>query len=277
MSPKANQRIKRFTPVQQLFHVLLMVSFLIQSATGLARMYIETKWGQQLAYLFGGYEAARTIHIYVGILMLAGFLIHIVYLLAKINWQRLSADLSGPDSLLPRFVDINHFFQHVGWFVGLRKQPDFDRWGYWEKFDYWAVFWGMVVIGITGLMLAFPLATSRAFPGWTLNVAFWVHRIEALLAIGHVFIIHFFIGHLRKMNFPMDRAMFEGSADFAHVRHERPAWIRRLEKANLLDGMLTTEAASGRRMVSYLFGYIGLAAGIYLLVGALANARLITW
>jgi cytochrome b subunit of formate dehydrogenase len=277
VSPKAKQRIKRFTPVQQLFHVLLMVSFLIQSATGLARMYIETTWGRQLAYLFGGYEAARTIHIYVGILMLVGFLIHIVYLLAKINLQRLSADLSGPDSLLPRSVDIRHFFQHICWLVGLQKQPDFDRWGYWEKFDYWAVFWGMVVIGITGLMLAFPLATSRSFPGWTLNVAFWVHRIEALLAIGHVFIIHFFIGHLRKMNFPMDRAMFEGSADFAHTRHERPAWIRRLEKANLLDGMLTTEAASGRRMVSYLFGYIGLAAGIYLLVGALANARLITW
>jgi len=270
-------RLKRFTPVQQLFHVFLMVTFLVQSATGLARMYIETAWGRQLAYLFGGYEASRTIHIYVGILMLVVFLIHIFYLLIKVNWRQLPTDLAGPDSLLPRRVDIKHFFQHLGWFVGLKKQPDFDRWGYWEKFDYWAVFWGMVVIGITGLMLAYPLATSRSFPGWTLNVAFWVHRIEALLAIGHVFIIHFFIGHLRKLNFPMDRAMFEGSADLALSRHERPAWIHRLESDGELENMLVTEAAPGRRMVFYLFGLVSLAAGIYLLVGALLNVRLITW
>ncbi len=277
MSPTAKTRIKRFTPLQQVFHVFLMVTFLVQSATGLARMYIETAWGQQLAYLFGGYEASRTVHIYVGILMLVGFLIHIVYLLAKINWQRLAADLSGPDSLLPRFVDIKHFFQHVGWFVGLQKQPDFDRWGYWEKFDYWAVFWGMVVIGITGMMLAFSLTTSRFLPGWSLNVAFWVHRIEALLAIGHVFIIHFFIGHLRRMNFPMDRAMFEGSADLDHSRHERPAWISRMEEKGELEGMLVSDATPGRRMVFYLFGFLALAAGIYLVAGALINIRLITW
>ena len=204
-------------------------------------------------------------------------MIHVLYLLAKMNWQRLSTNLAGPDSILPRFMDIKHFFQHLGWFVGMQKQPDFDRWGYWEKFDYWAVFWGMVVIGITGVMLAFPLATSRSLPGWSLNVAFWVHRIEALLAIAHVFIIHFFIGHLRTLNFPMDRAMFEGSADLAHSRHERPAWIQRLKEGGELDGMLVTEAAPGRRVVFYLFGFLALAAGIYLVVGALVNVRLITW
>jgi len=277
VSPTAMTRIKRFTTPQRLFHIVLMISFLIQAATGLARMYIETRWGQQIAYLFGGYDAARTVHIYIGLLMLAGFLIHVIYLLVKLNWRRPVDELTGPDSLLPRPADVKHFFQHVGWFVGMRKAPEFDRWGYWEKFDYWAVFWGMVIIGFTGVMLAFPLATSRNLPGWSLNVAFWVHRIEALLAIGHVFIIHFFIGHLRKLNFPMDRAMFEGSVDLTHSRMERPAWIHRLEEDGVMDGLLVHEAAPGRRVVSYVFGFIALAAGIYLLVGALVNVRLITW
>ena len=273
MRPTTNTRIKRFTPAQQLFHAFLIVTFMVQVATGLARMYIETAWGQRLAYIFGGYETSRTVHVYVGILMLCGFIGHILYLLAKVNWRR----LSGPDSLLPRLVDIKQFLQHLGWFVGLKKQPEFDRWGYWEKMDYWAVFWGMMVMGITGLMLAFPTATSRLVPGWTLNVAFWVHRIEALLALGHIFIIHFLIGHLRRSNFPMDRAMFEGSADLAHCQHERPAWIRRLEKDDALDGMLTAEATVGWRVLSYLFGFLSVAAGIYLLVGALFNVGLITW
>lgn len=277
MSSQTKTRIKRFTPLQQLFHILLMVSFLVQAATGLARMYIETAWGGRLAYLFGGYDTARSIHIYVGLLMLAGFLVHVIYLIVKLNWRQPARALAGPDSLLPRPADVKHFFQHIGWFVGLRKQPDFDRWGYWEKFDYWAVFWGMVIIGATGLMLAYPMATSRMLPGWSLNVAFWVHRIEALLAIGHVFIIHFFIGHLRRLNFPMDQAMFEGSADLEHSRHERPAWIRRLESEGAMQGLLVTEAATGRRVVAYLFGFLAMAVGIYLLVGLLANAARITW
>ena len=277
MSPATKTRIRRFTPLQQAFHIVLMVTFLIQAATGLARMYIETAWGRQLAYLFGGYEAARDVHIYVGLLMLAGFLAHILYLLAKLNWRQPTKSVTSPDSLLPRPMDIKHFFQHIGWFCGLRQQPEFDRWGYWEKFDYWAVFWGMVVIGITGLMLAYPLATSRILPGWSLNVAFWVHRIEALLAIGHVFIIHFFIGHVRKLNFPMDRAMFEGSTDLDHSRHERPAWIRRLKNEGAMEGLLVAEAGPGRRMVSYIVGFLAMAAGLYLLIGLLSNAARITW
>lgn len=277
MNSQTKTRIRRFTPLQRVFHILLMVSFLVQAATGLARMYIETAWGRQLAYLFGGYETARSIHIYVGLLMLTGFLVHVIHLIVKLNWRQPVRALAGPDSLLPRPADVKHFFQHIGWFVGLRKQPDFDRWGYWEKFDYWAVFWGMVIIGITGLMLAYPMATSRILPGWSLNVAFWVHRIEALLAIGHVFIIHFFIGHLRRLNFPMDRAMFEGSADLEHSRYERPAWIRRLESEDAMQGLLVSEAAMGRRVVSYLFGFLAMAVGIYLLVGLLVNATRITW
>ena len=277
MDTAAKKRIKRFTPVQQLFHVFLMVSFLVQSATGLSRMYIETAWGKNLATVFGGYEAARTIHIYVGLFMLVGFLLHILYLLMKINWRRFPTELTGPDSIIPRPTDLKHFFQHTGWLLGAARQPAFDRWGYWEKFDYWAVFWGMVIIGLTGLMMAYPFATSRVLPGWSLNIAFWVHRIEALLAIGHVFIIHFFIGHLRRMNFPMDHAMFEGSADLDHTRHERPAWIQRLETSDNMENVLVAEAPLGRRAVFYLVGFLALAAGIYLLVGALLNVRLITW
>jgi len=165
-------RIKRFSPLQRLFHALLMLSFLVQGATGLARMYTETPWGRGLGGMFGGYEAARTVHIYVGIFMLCGLLVHVFYLLFKINWQKFPRSLAGPDSLLPRPNDIKQFFQHIAWFMGIGKPPAFDRWGYWEKFDYWAVFWGLIIIGTTGLLMAFPLTSSRIMPGWGLNVAF---------------------------------------------------------------------------------------------------------
>jgi cytochrome b subunit of formate dehydrogenase len=257
--------------------MLLMLSFLVQAATGLGRTFMETPWGQTLCSLFGGYESARVVHINVGLLMIVGFAVHILYLLARLNWRNLKTSLFGPDSMLPRPKDVGDFFRHLGWMVGARAHPEFERWGYWEKFDYWAVFWGMVIIGLTGLMLAYPLFTSRYIPGWGLNVAFWVHRIEAVLAIAHVFLIHFFIGHLRRRNFPMDHAMFEGSVPADEAGHERPAWVGRLQEEGKLAGMLVADAQPARKAVQYVVGYLAIGAGLFLLIGALLHVRAVTW
>ena len=270
-------RIRRFSPLQRLFHLLLIVSFLTQGSTGLARLYIETPWGKRLAWVFGGYEACRTVHVYIGIFMLCLFAVNALYLLSKINWRKFPSTLFGPDSIIPQPKDIKDFFQHVGWFLGRAEAPKFDRWGYWEKFDYWAVFWGIPILGITGLLMAYPLIASRFMPGWILNVTLWVHRIEAILAMGHVFIIHFFIAHLRPHSFPMDRSMFEGSVDLAATRHEKPAWVARLEQDGKLESVLVPEAGAGRRALIYLFGYSAVAVGIFLLIGGLVNSPYITW
>ena len=277
MNEALEKRLLRFSPTQRLFHIGLVVTFLIQSATGLARMYMETGWGQALGRAFGGYDNARTVHIYVGIIMLCGLAAKTVYLLTRVDWKRFPASLFGPDSLIPRPVDVVQFFQHIGWMLGLRKAPAFDRWGYWEKFDFWAVFWGMTIIGITGLAMAYPLVSTRYMPGWGLNVCFWVHRIEAILAMGHVFIIHFFIGHLRRHNFPMDRAMFEGTTDYEAMTDEKPAWVERLRDAGTLDGALVAPAVGGIRVLYYLIGYTAIAIGVFLLIGALVNVALVSW
>lgn len=278
MSPKVDERrIKRFTPVQRVFHLLLMISFLIQAATGLGHLYLETDWGKALIWLFGGFETARTIHVTVGILMILGFMVHVVYLLCRVDWRRFPRSLSSPDSLVPSKRDLFDFLRHTGWFLGLCGPPRFDRWGYWEKFDYWAVFWGIPVLGLTGLMLAYPLAASGVLPGYFLNVALWIHRIEALLAMAHVFIIHFFIAHLRPHSFPMDRAMFEGSIPLSSALHERPEWLRRLDESGQL-GTAVVEAAPHSRVALFLgLGYAAVLIGVMLLIGGLVNSPYITW
>jgi cytochrome b subunit of formate dehydrogenase len=253
-------RIKRFTAAQRLFHLLLMLSFVSQATTGLSMMYIEIDWGRSLAAFFGGY-----------IFMLYLFIIHAIYMLIKIDWQRFPKSVYGPDSLLPRWEDFGQALQHVGWLLGLRKAPRFDRWGYWEKFDYWAVFWGITILGGTGLILYNPMASSHYMPGWVLNVLLWVHRIEAILAMAHVFIIHFFIGHLRRHNFPMDLVMFDGSVDLEKVRHERPAWVERLELQGSLNGLLVQSSPLYLRVLYYALGFAIVIGCLYLLIQGLAT------
>ena len=266
-------RIKRFTPAQRLFHLLLMLSFLSQAATGLARMYVGTGWGRFLASLFGGYDQTLRIHWRVGLFMLALLGIHVLYILIRIDWRHFPKSIFGPDSLLPRKEDLIQALQHVGWLLGLRRPPRFDRWGYWEKFDYLAVFWGICILGGTGLILYNPVFSSLYMPGWVLNVLLWVHRFEAMLAIAHITIIHFFIGHLRRHNFPMDLVMFEGSADLEKVRHERPAWVERLEQNGNLQGTLEGSTPIALSVVYYVFGFSIITCFIYLLVNAIANVR----
>ena len=85
---------------------------------------------------------------------------------------------------MPNKKDITDFIGHVKWFVGKGERPRFGRWTYWEKFDYLAVFWGVSIIGATGLVLWFPEFFTRLLPGWVINLAHVVHSEEALLAVG---------------------------------------------------------------------------------------------
>jgi hypothetical protein len=110
-------------------------------------------------------------------------------------------------------------------------------------------------------------------PGWVFNVLLWVHRIEAVLAIAHVTTIHFFIGHLRRHNFPMDLAMFEGSVDLEKARHERPAWVARLELEGNLQSNLIGSTPKASRAIYYVFGFTIIICFLYLLVNGLANSR----
>ena len=259
-------RIIRFRVIHRLFHLFIMVTFLIQAVTGLCRLLYPTSWGRALTHFFGGYESVTAIHSRVGVAMLLGFGVHIVYVLLKVEWKSLRQSLFHPDSLLPRLQDAIHLGQQVRWFFGLGPPPAFDRWTYWEKFDYWAIFWGMPLLGITGLLLMYPLATSSFLPGWTLNVILLFHRAEALLAMLYIFIVHFTVGHLRHGNFPMNECMFAGSVELEELRREKPLWIVRLEEEGKLVEAMVAAPALWFRVAYFIFGFLALSVGLYLLV-----------
>jgi len=152
-------------------------------------------------------------------------------------------------------------------FMGKGERPKFDRYTYWEKFDYMAVFWGMFIIGGSGLLLWFPeYWSSWGLPGWAFNIATLVHGHEALLAIGFIFTIHFFNGHLRPEKFPMDKVVFTGSLPEHELKEERPLEYARLVREGRLQALETEAPSPTTNTVSTVVGGLGLALGILTMV-----------
>ena len=270
-------RIKRFSRTDRIFHLILMLTFLAQSATGFGRLFFHTPWGKTLCGIFGGYETATLIHHWVGGIMIAGFLVHCLLLAAKMDWRHPVKSIFGPDSLVPNLQDAKHLWQRILWFFGFGSPPKVDRWAYWEKFDYWAVFWGLPLLAITGILLIYPLWATTFLPGWALNIAALLHRAEAILAVSYIFIVHFFIGHVRPRSFPMNQAMFAGSIPLEEAMEERPAWVERLRSEGKLEEVAARPPALWYKVVYFVFGYSALLFGVYLLVFGLIYSRSITW
>lgn len=267
--------LRRFTGVQRLFHLGLIILFMLLSVSGIAWMFIETPWGAGLVELLGGYPQVLVIHRYAGLAMLAGFVLQIAYLLAVVDWRHPLRALGARDSLVYQWIDVVDFFRHLRWVVVGGEMPRFERWSWWEKFDYWAVWWGLVIVGATGLLIYNPILSADYIPGWFYNVALWIHRIEALLAMGHIFTVHFFIEHFRPSTFPFSATMFDGGMSLDHAREQHPRWVERLEREGRLQAHLISRPVLAVRLLHLAFGYAMIALGVFLLVGFIAYVGLL--
>jgi cytochrome b subunit of formate dehydrogenase len=217
------RHVLRFGRVDRTLHGFLMFSFLGLALTGLPVLFNDARWAPRLAAVFGGFGAAHVLHRVFASIMIAVFVIHLARLVYRVAVGRDLSIFWGPASTVPQPKDLRDMGQMFVWFFGKGPQPVVDRYTYWEKFDYWAVFWGMGIIGGSGLLLLFPVAFSRVVPGWVYNIALLVHGEEALLAVGFIFTIHFFNGHLRPGKFPMDMVIFTGRISEHELKEERPA------------------------------------------------------
>ncbi len=232
--------VVRFSRLNRLLHVVMIVSFMSLAITGMTLKFSYTAWAGVLARLLGGYEGAGYIHRVAAVMMFGIFATHITDLLRrrKREFGSLRGLIFGPHTMLPTKSDLKDFIASVKWFLNQGPRPGFGRWTYWEKFDYMAVFWGVFIIGSTGLMLWFPEFFTQWIPGWFLNVATIIHSDEALLAVGFIFTVHFFNTHLRPEKFPMDLVIFTGRVPLEEFKEERAREYEELVASGNLEGLL---------------------------------------
>ena len=260
-------RYRRFGVFERILHAIVIISFLTLATTGLPLKYSHSVTAQWLAAHVIPLRSMAIIHRVGAGLTLLYFLLHLGMLGVKLATRKLSLlrMLWGEDSLVPQPRDFKEFVQHVAWFLGRGPKPQFGRWAYWEKFDYMAVFWGVSIIGLSGLTLWFPEFFTRILPGWAVNAAHIIHSEEALLATGFIFTIHFFNEHLRPENFPFDEVIFTGSMSGHYLKNERAVWYQQLQESGRLEAITVAPMRILPRVPLYAFGFLALGIGLALL------------
>jgi predicted CXXCH cytochrome family protein len=260
--------VRRFQPLQRNLHLMVITSFLGLALTGMSLKFSYAPWARVMAQMLGGFEAAGLIHRFCALLTFAYFGLHIRDLVRRRresgkSWKEF---IAGPESMVFTRRDWHEFAGSLKWFLKRGERPEYGRWTYWEKFDYFAVFWGVAIIGGTGLILWFPQQFTRVFPGWMINVATTIHSDEALLATSFIFVVHFFNTHFRPEKFPIDTVIFTTGMPLEEFKRDRPREYRQMLESGKLEENLMPAPSPLSLTIWRRLGFTALAIGMLLTV-----------
>ncbi len=266
---------RRFDRYQRTQHLVMMLAFFTLALTGMTLKFSYAGWANVVAAILGGFDSMHTLHRVGAVTLVGVFVAHVI----SVNRRRRKAGktwkqtIFGPDTLMLSWQDAKEFVASLKWFFGAGPRPRYGRWTYWEKFDYFAVFWGVAVIGLTGLILWFPEYATYVLPGPAVNVATIIHSDEALLAVAFIFTIHFFNTHFRPDKFPMDPVIFTGRVTVEELKYERPREYEQLVAAGTLDEKLVDPFPAPVERGLRIFGFVALGIGLTI-VGLILYAML---
>ncbi len=276
--PETGTYVRRFRRFHRNLHLMVVSSFLGLALTGMILKFSYVGWAKVLAHLLGGFEAAGLIHRFCAGLTFTYFGLHLYDLrkqkrISGKSWRQF---IAGEESMLFNKRDWHELAASLKWFFKRGPRPEYGRWTYWEKFDYFAVFWGVAVIGGTGLLLWFPEFFTYLLPGWAVNVATTIHSDEALLAVSFIFVVHFFNTHFRPEKFPMDTVIFTEGMPLEEFQRDRPREYRQLVESGKLELMTMPSPAARDVKFWRRLGFTALTIGL-ILIGLIIYAMIFAY
>ncbi len=230
-TPDGARSVVRFDIHQRVQHWFMLSGVILLGVTGWplrgAGDLEASGYSRAFMRVFGGAEGAAIWHRVGAVLIIISAVYHLFYLTFLASKKRL------PMSMLPVPKDALDMKDNILFMLGVKKErPRFDRYMYLEKFDYWAVFWGIVMMVGTGFIFWFPAFFTSWAPSWLVTAALIIHGEEATLAILFLFVVHFYNVHLKPSIFPMNWAWLNGRISVEMLKHEHPLEYDRL-KADL--------------------------------------------
>ncbi len=239
----------RFSLMQRVQHVVLFTTVIILSLTGFPLRYFDQPWAKPLYEFFGGIHIAPWIHRITGLILLGLFLFHTgywLYLFFKYRVGRLMLEKRlSVINFIREFFSMEmvpnkkDFFDFIAMWKYLlfisSERPQYDRMSWKEKFDYFAPYWGIPILGPAGLALWYRDEFTQYVPGIVLNAFYIMHTDEALLAVIFIFFVHWYNVHYSPEKFPMATVFLTGYLSESEMIHEHYDEYTRIMKEEGLE------------------------------------------
>lgn len=207
-------RLSRF---ERVHHWLLLTSFIILAITGLALVFPDSYFARAVVYLCGGMSGRAIVHRVAAGVLIAIFIAHALWaLVTREGYNTIRR-------LLPGVNDVRDLGQTLALFAGRSQhRPSFGKYAFGEKFEFWALVWGTLVMSVTGLILAFLNQTLGTLPKWVLDISEVIHKWEAILAVAAIAIWHMYHVVWKPGVYPGNRAWLTGRIEFDEYVREHP-------------------------------------------------------
>jgi formate dehydrogenase subunit gamma len=219
-----SETLERFSLRQRIEHGLVMSTFTLLALTGFPQKFYDASWAHAIVSLFGGIERLRFVHRMSGILFALLTVMHIALVTLEVATGR------ARPTLVPAKKDFNDAVLTLRYYLGLADRPAaFDRFDYRQKFEYWGLLLGGLLMIMTGFILYYPLWALTVLPGEFIPAAKVAHSNEGLMAFLVVITWHIYNAHLSPDVFPFDTTIFTGRISRERMHHEHPLELARME------------------------------------------------
>ncbi|HQR44398.1 MAG TPA: cytochrome b/b6 domain-containing protein [Thermoanaerobaculia bacterium] len=233
---EAGPGVVRFNRQELVQHMALSVSFILLAVTGFALKFPDSWWAQGLSAIGLNEVVRRVLHRAMAVLLIVCGVYHVVYLIVS---RRGREEFMA---LLPAKEDIGDLTTTLRYHLNMGgKAPEYGRYDYSQKAEYWALIWGTVLMIVTGFILWFPAQLASYMPGWAITAAQTIHLYEAVLATLAIIVWHFFFVIFHPEEYPMSWTWLTGKMGLDHVRHRHGRWYRKLVQ----DGEVPPEKEGG--------------------------------
>lgn len=211
------QSYKRFNGFEIFCHAVLSLSFILLVVSGFALVFTDSWWVGLLAQVGFTEEIRALLHRISGVALIVVSVAYALYLLfTKRGWSELY-------HFAPTFTDVKHAFQNIAYYLGYAKsEPEYGRYDYTEKMEFWALVWGVIIMAVTGLFLWFPVWVLEFMPKWVLDVSEVIHFYEAVLAALAILIWHLYFVMYHPDEYPMNTSWIDGKMTVEKLKHRHP-------------------------------------------------------
>lgn len=219
-----NKGIRRFSPIRIAEHWMFMITFSMLVITGLSQKFYSLDISMWLIFHLGGIDYVRLIHRYTGIIFLIATSMHVITGITGIAFRRWkpSMVISKKD-----FIDAVY---NIKYYLGMEDHPAIcDRYSYRQKFEYWGVLIGSIIMVFSGLILWFPVFVTRFLPGEIIPAAKVLHTNQALLIFVIIALWHIYNSIFSPEIFPLDKCIFTGYISRERMALEHPLELARIE------------------------------------------------